>query len=49
VWQRVEQALTYVKRMRDEEREVDILEANSYFTHAQTASKAGLFLSNAVA
>jgi hypothetical protein len=49
VWQRVDSALTYVKRMRDEEREVDVLEANTYFTHAQTAKNAGVFLSNAVA
>lgn len=48
-WQRVEGSLNYIKRMRNEERELDIIEANSYFTHCQTVKNAGLFLSNAVA
>lgn len=48
-WQRVEGSLMYVKRMRDEEREVDILESNTYFQHAQTSKNAGIYLSNAVA
>jgi hypothetical protein len=43
VWRRVPNALQYVKRMRDEEREVDIFEANSYFDQKQTAASAGLF------
>lgn len=49
VWKRVANALQYIKRMRDEEREVDIVEANSYFDQKLTAANAGLFLSNAVA
>src|SRR5262249_46525633 len=48
-WTRGDGSLMYVKRMRDEEREVDILEANTYFTHAQTSKNAGIFLSSAVA
>lgn len=48
-WQRVEGSLMFVKRMRNEEREVDILEANTYFAHAQTSKNAGVFLSNVVA
>lgn len=48
-WQRVEGSLMYVKRMRNEEREIDIIEANAYFTHAQTSKNAGVFLSNCVA
>lgn len=48
-WSRVEGSLSFVKRMRNEEREVTILEANSYFTHAQTSKNAGIFLSNCVA
>lgn len=49
VWQRVANALQYIKRFRDEEREVDIVEINSYFDQKVTGANAGLFLSNAVA
>src|SRR5262245_48955657 len=49
VWNRVANALQYIKRMRDEEREVDIVEGNSYFDQKKTAAKAGIFLSSAVA
>lgn len=48
VWQVVPAALQYIKRMRDEEREVDIIEANTYFDQKATASRAGAFLANAV-
>ncbi len=47
-WARVPGSLQYIKRMRDEEKEIDVLEANSYFTHVQTAKNAGVFLSNVV-
>lgn len=49
VWQKVANALQFVKRMRDEEREIDIIEANSYFDQKAIATKAGLFMSGAVA
>jgi hypothetical protein len=49
VWNRVPNAIQYVKRMRNEEREVDIIEGNSYFVQKATATKAGEFLQNAVA
>lgn len=49
VWQRVAAALQYIKRMRDEEREVDIIEGNGYFDQKATATKAGQFLASAVA
>lgn len=49
VWQRVPDAIQYIKRMRDEEREVDIIEGNTYFDQAKTAAGAGIFLQNAVA
>lgn len=42
-------ALQTIKTMRDEEREVDIIEANSYFDQKITAAGAGLFMSGAVA
>lgn len=45
VWSRVASAVQYIKRMRDEEREVDILEGNSYFDQVQTVAGAGAFLS----
>ncbi len=49
VWNRVANANQFMKRMRDEEREVDIIEGNSYFDQKQTVANAGLFISNAVA
>lgn len=49
VWQVVPNALQYIKRMRDEEKEIDIIEANSYFDQKRTLDRAGLFLSGAVA
>lgn len=49
VWERVPNALGYIKRMRDEEREVDIFEANSYYQHKIVEKRSGIFLQNAVA
>lgn len=49
VWNRVPNAIQYMKRMRDEEREIDIIEGNSYFTHVLTSGAAGMFLGTAVA
>ena len=49
VWRRVANAIQYIKSMRDEEREVDIIEGNSYFDQAQTAAGAGLYMASAVA
>jgi hypothetical protein len=49
VWERVTSAINYIKRMRDEEREVDIIESNSYFDQKATATRAGLFQSNLIA
>jgi hypothetical protein len=48
-WQRVPNSIQYIRRMRDEERECDIIEANSYFDQRITGTNAGLFKSNAVA
>ena len=48
VWQRVPNAIQYIKRFRDEEREVDIIEANSYFDQEKTAADAGIFLNTVV-
>ena len=48
VWQAVPNALQYLKRMRDEEREVDILELNTYFDQKITASRAGEFCHNVI-
>lgn len=49
VWQVVPQALQYIKTMRDEEKEIDIVEANTFYAHKKTAAGAGLFMSTAVA
>ena len=48
-WQRVPQSLRYIKRMRDEEREADIVEANAYYDHKVTGAAAGLFGSTVIA
>ncbi len=48
-WRRVPASDLYIKRMRDEEREVDIIESNTYFDFKVTAARAGEFLQNAVA
>jgi hypothetical protein len=48
-WRRVPNSLMYIKRMRDEEREADIIEANGYYDHKVTGAAAGLFASGAVA
>jgi hypothetical protein len=44
VWNRVPNALQYIKRMRDEESEVDVIEMNTYFDQKQTSRSAGLFM-----
>jgi hypothetical protein len=48
-WARVPNSLNFVKRYRDEQSEVDIFEANSYFDQRALVTRAGLFLSGAVA
>ena len=49
VWARVPNALQYIKRIRNEEREIDIIEMNSYFDQALIVGNAGTFLSGLVA
>lgn len=49
VWQAAPGAQQYVKRMRDEEKEITIIEGNSYFDQAAVATDAGTFFENAVA
>lgn len=48
-WARVPNSLSYILRFRDDEREADIIEANSYFDSKVTAARAGTFLSSVVA
>ena len=48
-WARVPNSIQYMRQMRDDEREVDILEANSYFVHKLTSAASGVFLATAVA
>lgn len=48
-WQRVPNSLRYIKRMRDDEREADIIEANAYYDHKVTGAAAGLFGSTVIA
>ena len=48
VWQRVQGALQYIKRMRNEEQEIDIIEGNTYYDQRITAARAGTFLASAV-
>lgn len=49
VWQEVPNADQWIKRMRDEEREVDIIEVNTNFDQKKTAAGAGQFMENCVA
>lgn len=48
-WRRVPNSINYVVRHRDNEREVDIIEGNTYFDQKVTAARAGTFLQNVVA
>lgn len=48
-WMRVPNSLQYIKRMRNEEQEIDIIEGNTYYDQRQTSARAGKFLQNAVA
>lgn len=48
VWNFVPNAIQYIKNMRNEEREVDIIEGNSYFDQKQVVAGAGVFLENAI-
>lgn len=49
VWQRVPNAVQYMVRYRDQERELDVIEGNSYFAQNVIVKNAGVFLSGAVA
>lgn len=48
-WNRVANSWMWIKRMRNEEREVDIIEGNTYFDMAVTAANSGVLLASAVA
>lgn len=48
-WNRVPNSIAYVVRHRDNEREVDIIEGNTYFDQKATVARAGTFLQNVVA
>lgn len=48
MWNRVASALQYIKRVRNEENEYDLLEGNSYFTHKVLLANAGLYASSVV-
>lgn len=48
-WAEVPGSISYIKRYRDEERETDILEANTNFDQKVTAARAGTYLSGVVA
>jgi hypothetical protein len=50
VWMRVPQAgMSYMRRFREEGRELDVLEANSYHDFRVTSNRSGEFLANIVA
>ena len=48
VWNRVANASSYIRRLREESEERDVIEGNAYFQPVQTASNAGQFLSDVV-
>lgn len=49
VWQRVPSANQYVKRLRVEEREIDVIEGNSYFDSKLITKNSAAFLTTVVA
>lgn len=48
-WERVVSPLGYIKRMRDEQAEIDIIEGNAFYQHKVTSANSGLFMASAVA
>lgn len=48
VWQRVPAANQYIKRMRNEEQEIDIIEGNSYYQQKALVTKAGAYCASVV-
>jgi hypothetical protein len=49
VWNRVPNASTYMRRFREENREIDVLESNTYHDFRVTSARSGEFLANAIA
>lgn len=49
VWQRVANAIQYFRRGRDDEREVDWIEGNTYFDQHIVGSRAGIYMGSVVA
>lgn len=49
VWQVVPNALQYIRRLRNDERMMDIIEGHTYYDQRVTVPRAGLFLASAVA
>lgn len=47
-WRRVPNSLQYFRRIRNDEREVDKMEGNTYFDQKVTASRAGLYVAGLV-
>lgn len=48
VWQRVPSAFQYIKRMRNEETETDIIEGNTYYQQKCLVTKAGAYCGSVV-
>lgn len=48
VWQRVPNALQYIRRLRNDERMMDIIEGHTYYDQRVTVPRAGLFMASAV-
>ncbi len=49
IWQRVPGASSYMRRFREEGRELDVLEANGYHDYHVTSARSGQFYANIVA
>ena len=47
VWQRVPNALQYIRRFREEDRMMDVIEGHSYYDQRVTVPRAGLFMNDA--
>jgi hypothetical protein len=49
VWQRVPSAPLFMRRFREDPRELDVFEANGYHQYKVTSSRSGEFLANIIA
>jgi len=49
VWRRVPDASNYIRRFREDSRELDVIEGNGYHDFRVTSARSGEFLANIIA